>query len=424
MTLSRSLGVVSLALAAACGGGSSTPPRPGATSLAKTATATGDSQVATAGGVLPSPFRVLVQDQSAAPVSGFAVSWAVGTGGGSITATSTTDANGIAVATRTLGPNAGTQTATASSSGLTGSPVTFRAFSQIQGATTLDPNGGSSQSDTVLSTLAMPFSVIAHDHAGALVAGVMVNWSGTNGATPSQTMVATDATGVSAVTLKLGGTAGSQAAVATVTGLVGSPVSISATALAGNATQMALNGGNNQTGCVNNTLPTGHSVIVRDGHGNPKSAVTVTWVAGDGGGSVSSTSPASGSDGIASVNRTLGPAAGTNADTARVTGLTGSPVVFTSTAIVGATTGSVTVGPGIIYTPTMVTICAGGTVTFTWAAASLPHSVEWTSGPMPRPPDSATMTSGSYPAMFTTPGTYGYICAVHGSAMSGTVVVQ
>jgi plastocyanin len=423
MSLSRSIGVVSLALAAACGGGNSTPPRPAATSIAKTATATGDSQVATAGGVLPSPFRVLVHDQSGAPVSGVDVSWAVGTGGGSITPTSTTDANGIAVATRTLGPNAGTQTATASSSGLTGSPVAFKTFAQIQGATTLDPNGGSSQSDTVLSTLPTPFSVIAHDHAGAPVAGVMVNWSGMNSATPSQTTVATDASGVSAVTLTLGGTSGTQAAVATVAGLVGSPVSISATALAGHATQMALNAGDNQTGCVNNTLPTAHSVIVRDAHGNPKSGVTVTWVAGDGGGSVSSTSPTSGSDGVAAVNRTLGPAAGTNADTARAA-LTGSPVVFTSTGIVGATTGSVTVGPGIIYTPTMVTICAGGTVTFTWAAASLPHSVEWTSGPSPRPTDSITQSSGTYDAIFTTPGTYGYICAVHGAAMSGTVVVR
>src|SRR5206468_1373480 len=105
-----------------------------------------------------------------------------------------------------------------------------------------------------------PLSVIARDHTGAVVPGVTVNWSGSGGATPSQTAVATDGSGVSAVTLTLGATAGSQAGVATVTGLVGSPVSLAVTGTAGNATQMALNGGNGQTCCTSDPLPTAHSV--------------------------------------------------------------------------------------------------------------------------------------------------------------------
>src|SRR6266550_1790314 len=282
MSLSRSIALLALALAAACGGGGNGGGGPGLTptTLAKTATATGDSQVASAGTPLPTPFRVIVRDQNGDPIANVAVTWAVGVGGGSISSAGNTDANGVASATRTLGPNAGTQ---------------------------------------------------------------------------SQTTDTTDGSGVSAVTLTLGGTAGPQAAVATVTGLVGSPRSISATATAGNATQMALNGGNAQTGCTSSPLPTAHSVIVRDGHNNPKGLVTVTWVVGDGGGSVSSLSPITGSNGIASVTRTLGPSAGSNTDTAKVNALTGSQVTFTATGVT-LPDGNVTVGPQIQYSPTTVTI--------------------------------------------------------------------
>ena len=369
MSLSRSIALLALALAAACGGGGNGGggPGPTPTTLAKTATATGDSQVASAGTPLPTPFRVVVRDQNGDPIANVAVTWAVGVGGGSISSAGNTDANGVASATRTLGPNAGTQTATATRAGLSGSPITFSTFSQIQGATSLELNGGGSQSDTVLSILGTPVSVVARDHTGAVVPNVIVSWSGTGGGTPSQTTDTTDGSGVSAVTLTLGGTAGPQAAVATVTGLVGSPRSISATATAGNATQMALNGGNAQTGCPTSLLPTAHSVLVKDGHNNPKGLVTVTWVVGDGGGSVSSLSPITGSNGIASVTRTLGPSAGSNTDTAKVNALTGSQVTFTATGVT-LPDGNVTVGPQIQYSPTTVTICSGGTVHFTWAA--------------------------------------------------------
>jgi len=37
---------------------------------------------------------------------------------------------------------------------------------------------------------------------------------------------------------------------------------------------------------------------------------------------------------------------------------------------------------------------------------------------------SAVQSSGTYSLTFTSPGTYQYDCAVHGSAMTGTVVVR
>jgi len=77
----------------------------------------GDAQSGVVGTTLPTQYSVLVTDASSNPIPGLTVGWAVA-GGGSITASSTTNASGIAVATRTLGTVAGTQTATASVSGL------------------------------------------------------------------------------------------------------------------------------------------------------------------------------------------------------------------------------------------------------------------------------------------------------------------
>lgn len=404
----------------ACGGGSSTPPGPTPTQIAKVS---GDSQIAAAGATLPMAFSVVVKDANGSPVANATVSWSA-SGGGSIASTGLTDANGVSTGTRTLGPSAGTETATATHDGLSGSPVTFTTFSQIQGATSIQGNGGGSQTDTVLATLATPLSVIVRDYKNAPVSGVTVNWSVTGGGSVGQPATVTNGSGIASVSRTLGGTAGSQATLATVTGLVGSPVSISATATAGNATQIVLNGGNNQTGSVNNTLATPHSVMVMDAQGNGRPGVSVTWALGNGGGSVSSTSPVTLSNGVASVTRTLGPNAGTHTDTAKVIGLTGSPVVFTATAVTAPLNASVTVGPGIVYSPTSVTIASGGTVHFTWAANSVLHSVSWTGGPTPRPLDSATQSSGTYDASFTTAGTYTYNCAVHGNSMTGQVIVQ
>ncbi|HEX6645105.1 MAG TPA: Ig-like domain-containing protein [Gemmatimonadales bacterium] len=87
----------------------------------------GDAQDGSAGSALAEPLRVRVTDADGAPVAGVEVTWAVLTGGGSITPVSSTDAQGIAAATFTLGPSNGAHTASASVDGLTGSPVEFTA---------------------------------------------------------------------------------------------------------------------------------------------------------------------------------------------------------------------------------------------------------------------------------------------------------
>ncbi|PYO41719.1 MAG: hypothetical protein DMD29_04680 [Gemmatimonadetes bacterium] len=423
MSLSRSIGLITLALAAACGGGNGggSGPGPTPTSLAKAATATGDSQVASPSATLPNPFRVIVRDQSGTPMANVDVTWAPVAGGGSITPTTApTDANGVATATRTLGPNAGAQTATGARAGLTGSPVTFTAFSEINGAMTIAASGPTptTVTDTVLSTI--PVAVTVTNHSGVAVPNVMVSWSVSGGGGGvSQAVGTTDVNGVSSVNWTMGATAGNQAVQATVTGLAGSPVTFSG-GRAGNARLIALNSGNNQVGPAGSALGTPHSVIVHDGHGNPRSGVVVTWAAYQNGGSVSSTSPTTGANGIASVVRTLG-TAGVNTDTARVNGLSGSPVGFSDTA--GAVV-NVDVRNNF-FSPADVTIAAGGFVVFTWAASpSNPHTVTSTPAGGPLNSSQSNVTGFKYTVRLVTPGTYNYLCTVHGAIMSGSITVN
>jgi plastocyanin len=93
--------------------------------------------------------------------------------------------------------------------------------------------------------------------------------------------------------------------------------------------------------------------------------------------------------------------------------------------------GSVTVGNNFFRSahngsrPATDTVAVGQTVTWTWTSTgSVAHSVQ--SQGTPAFTSSAILTGNgmSYSMTFTAAGTYHYDCAVHGSAMSGTVVVQ
>ena len=71
------------------------------------------------------------------------------------------------------------------------------------------------------------------------------------------------------------------------------------------------------------------------------------------------------------------------------------------------------------------TVAVGSTVTWTWTTTgSVAHSVQ--SQGTPTFPSSAILTGNgqTYSFTFTTPGSYAYDCAVHGAAMSGTIVVR
>ena len=103
------------------------------------------------------------------------------------------------------------------------------------------------------------------------------------------------------------------------------------------ADTMVIAGGNGQTAVAGTAVATAPSVYVYDGSGNPVSGLTVTFSVWSGGGSVTGAAAVTGDDGIATVGSwTLGPVPGANALRATCAGVSGSPVTFTATGVVGS----------------------------------------------------------------------------------------
>jgi len=87
---------------------------------------------------------------------------------------------------------------------------------------------------------------------------------------------------------------------------------------------------------------------------------------------------------------------------------------------------TVTVGPGLFFSPPGVSVAPGETVTWIWAAG--PHSSTSDTATGPEVWNSGVLLTGSFDHVFTTPGTYPYYCSVHsfpgGTAMNGVVEVS
>ena len=102
----------------------------------------GNNQRRTPGGTLANPFVVEVQDENGLALAGVTVTFAVVAGGGTLSTTSTTtDVDGRAQSTLTLGPNLGKNTVEVSADGIEGL-VPFHAISDTESPPiTADVNG-------------------------------------------------------------------------------------------------------------------------------------------------------------------------------------------------------------------------------------------------------------------------------------------
>jgi plastocyanin len=88
----------------------------------------------------------------------------------------------------------------------------------------------------------------------------------------------------------------------------------------------------------------------------------------------------------------------------------------------GEAPGEVSVGDNFFQPATATVTRQNGqaTVTWNWIGRNL-HNVTFDLGE----PNSATQRSGSFSRTFAEPGSFTYICTIHGrAAMSGTVVVE
>jgi hypothetical protein len=137
----------------------------------------GDNQNGLVGTELALPLVVKVTDGFNNPISGIAIQWAVGPGeGGSVSASSTTtDAQGLASVTRTLGASAGNQTTIATGPvGLAGSPVTFKHVANAGNVSSVVKISADGQSVAAGSTITTVVEV--RDASNNPIANQPVNW--------------------------------------------------------------------------------------------------------------------------------------------------------------------------------------------------------------------------------------------------------
>lgn len=172
----------------------------------------------------------------------------------------------------------------------------------------------------------------AFAQAGTAITASLTGGGGTLGGTTTAT---TDANGKATFTdLMITGTVGEKVLTFAAAGLTSATTTV--TLVAGDATAIAENAGNNQTAAAGTAVTTAPAVKVSDADGNGVSGVAVTFAVTAGGGSVAGASATTDASGIAKVTSwTLGTTVGTNSLTATATGLSGSPVTFTATGSVG-----------------------------------------------------------------------------------------
>jgi VCBS repeat-containing protein len=284
----------------------------------------GDNQTAAVRSALPDSLVVRVTDALDNPVAGVEVTWAVGGGGSISPASVTTDANGLAAAERVLGNTAGTQTASASSTGLT--PVTFTQTAVAANPTALVLVSGDAQSAQAGTTLAEPLVVRLVDDNGNGVGNKGITWVvAPGGGSVNPQNVTTSPTGFAQTSWTLGNGAGTNQVSAVFSGVPAVP--FTATGTAGAATKLAFAQAPVNTSAGSPITPA-VKVAIQDAAGNTVTSATdaITIAIGNNpaGGTLSGTKTVGAVNGVATF-------AGLSIDksgngytlTAAATGLTG-----------------------------------------------------------------------------------------------------
>ena len=306
------------------------------------ASVSGNNQSALVGALLGNPLSVRVTDAFANPVAGVPVAWSPVLGGGSLgNSTTQTNTSGVATNTWTLGSLVGLQRASASVSGLAGSPSFFDATGlplPQPVATALEMT--TSVSSIVAGTALSGLVIRAVDEAGNVVpnyANPITVALGNNpgSATLLGTRTVTPTNGVATFDdLSLQKAASGYTIVATASGLTG------ATSNAFNVTNaaasiLAIVSGNNQSAVLGALLGNPLSVRVTDAFANPVAGVPVDWAVTIGAGLLGNPVTQTNASGIATNTWTLGLLAGLQRVTASANGLSGSPAVFSATGLLG-----------------------------------------------------------------------------------------
>jgi Bacterial Ig-like domain (group 1)/Filamin/ABP280 repeat len=194
---------------------------------------------------------------------------------------------------------------------------------------------GDGQSATVGHALDQPIVVLVTDPENRPVEGIQVAFDPPAGAeiTPNDTVV-TGPDGTAAINYTLSTVSGDQSIIAKAKPVVATTTlstTITATAKPGTAVQLTSASSRDQKAQVSTALPESLAVRVVDQFGNGVPDIEVAWDAD--GGEISAISVPTNSDGRSAVQRVMGDRPGSYPTTASVSGLDGSPVSFTATAV-------------------------------------------------------------------------------------------
>jgi adhesin/invasin len=323
--LARAACVGALLVSAACS--DTTEP----TSPSSIVPVTNQTVTARAGEAVTVTVRVLNSNSN--PLAGQGVTFTASAGTAN-PVTVSTDANGQATTTWTVGNAVGTQTLSAAVGSVT--PLTISATVSAGRPATITVQAGNNQSAAVGTAVSTAPAVVVRDAGGNPVANASVVFTVASGggSVTGPAVVTTNAQGIATVG---GFTLGSTAGANTLTAQVVDPTlttplttTFTATGTAGAASRVTPARGTNITAVVGSALSGNNlpAVLVTDASNNPVSGAQVTFSVTSGGGSVTGATQTTNAQGIATVGGfTLGTGVGTNIVSANVQGV--GSTVFT-----------------------------------------------------------------------------------------------
>ena len=328
----------------------------------------GTAQSDTIGATLPAAYTVRVTDINDNGVQGVSVGWLVMGGGGSITPTSVTDANGFATATRVLGTVTGVDSATASVGVPNGSPQRFGATALHGNPSLIVKTAGDAQSATVNTAVATALQARITDRASNPIQSANVTFTAAGGSgtlvPASPATLATDASGFASITSwTLGTSAGTNNVTAASTGTPGAIFSAAGTPGAPSASQsIVVDNTAAIVACsasctVAGTTADSVTVTVRDQFNNLISGATVTVSStGLNNGFSPSASGSSDALGVFATKLSSTTAQAKTISATATTGLGGGGITQTAAVIVNPTAASITFS-SVAASTTPITAC-------------------------------------------------------------------
>jgi len=295
----------------------------------------GDGQSGTVGQALANPLIVKATDSNGRPMGNLVIEFRVTSGGGSTSpATATTNNQGFAQTSWTLGTSTGAAQRVEARAVSTGRLFgTFTATAAAGPPAAMVMNSADSQTTTRLAAVPIPPAVRITDQYGTPVSGKSVTFTipfYDVGGSVTGTPAVSNADGIATLNRWVVGSAvGRHWVQARIPELPYVVVTFTAVGTLENGARMAEYHGSHQVTKVNVAFPLGPAVRITDASGNPIEGVNPTWAQVQGSGSLAGGSDASRANGVDDYT-TWTPCCARGTITVRVT-LAGSPdTVFIS----------------------------------------------------------------------------------------------